>query len=52
MLEILQVNHTDYTLPNAADDSSRDKNILRHDGEGWWIEERRFFRLITSVWKI
>ena len=34
----LHVNRTDYTLPNAADDTSRDKDVLCHDCERWWVE--------------
>jgi len=28
---------TDYALPNAADDTSRDKDVL-HDCERLWVE--------------
>lgn len=51
MLETLRMNRTDNALPNAADDTPRDNNILRHVGEEWWAEERRISRLILSVWK-
>ena len=34
MVEISQVNRTDYALPNAADDTPRDEDILRHVRRG------------------
>ena len=43
MLDILQVNCTDYTLPNAADDTSGDKDVLGHDCGRSWVEEKRIF---------
>lgn len=43
MLGTLEVDRTDYALPNAADDAPRNKNELRHGRERSWVEERRFF---------
>jgi len=37
MPKILRVDRTDYTLSNTADDPSRDKDVLCHDCERWWV---------------
>ena len=49
LLGSLQEDRTDYAFPNSADDTSRDKNVLRHNREGWWVKEKIIFRLIFSV---
>lgn len=42
------MNHTDYTFPNAADDTSRDKNVLRHGCGGSWVGTKENFSIDLS----
>ena len=42
------MNHTDYTLPNAADDASRDQDVLYHSCERSWVEEKSIFLIDLS----
>ena len=38
---MLAGERTDYAFPDAADDASRDKDVL-HDCERLWVEEGEF----------